>query len=74
MRDLLQIQAGIDLDGSLYGKSLSMPLTRPFLFLARDGHSNASDPSWASDWNTLKGFRRQIDLVGAIDPDLHLLQ
>jgi dienelactone hydrolase len=65
MRDLPQIRAGIDLDGSLYGKSLSMPLTRPFLFLARDGHGNASDPSWASDWNTLKGFRRQLHLVGA---------
>src|SRR5262249_14602275 len=65
MRALPQIRAGVDLDGSLYGKSLSVPLRRPFLFLARDDHSNASDPSWQSDWNTLMGFRRQIHLVGA---------
>ncbi len=65
MRDLPQIRAGLDLDGSLYGKSLTVPLTRPFLFLARDDHNNATDPSWGSDWNTLKGFRRQIHLVGA---------
>jgi len=65
MRDFTQIRAGVDLDGSLYGKSLSVTLNRPFLFLARDNHTNASDPSWASDWKTLKGFRRQIHVVGA---------
>jgi dienelactone hydrolase len=65
MRDLPQIRAGVDLDGSLYGKSLSVPLNRPFLFVARDGHTNDTDTSWASDWKMLHGFRRQIHLVGA---------
>jgi hypothetical protein len=65
MRGLPQIRAGVDLDGSLYGRSLSTPLRRPFLLLARDGHTTGSDLSWQSGWSMLHGFRREIGLIGA---------
>jgi dienelactone hydrolase len=65
MHALPQIRAGVNLDGSLYGNSLRRPLDRPFLFLARDGHSTASDPSWDEGWATLRGWRREIHLIGS---------
>jgi dienelactone hydrolase len=65
MRALPQIRAGVDLDGSLYGRSLTTPLSRPFLILARDGHSTVTDPSWRRGWATLRGWRREIRLIGA---------
>jgi hypothetical protein len=65
MRALPEIRAGVDLDGSLYDQALTTPLGRPFMLLARDGHSTASDPSWKRAWAELRGFRREIRLVGA---------
>jgi dienelactone hydrolase len=65
MRALPQIRAGVNLDGSLYGRSLNKPLRRPFLFLARDGHSASTDPSWQQGWAMLRGWRRDIRLIGA---------
>jgi dienelactone hydrolase len=65
MHDIPQIRAGVDLDGSLYGRSLTTPLYRPFLLLARVGHSTATDPSWRDGWANLHGFRREIRLIGA---------
>ena len=65
MRSLPQIRAGVDLDGSLYGSALTTPVSRPFLFVARDGHSNETDTSWARAWAQLRGYRRQIHLIGA---------
>jgi dienelactone hydrolase len=65
MRALPQIRAGVDLDGSLYGRSLDTPLDRPFLLLARDHHSTATDPSWRQGWAMLRGYRREIRLIGA---------
>jgi dienelactone hydrolase len=65
MRAFAQIRAGVDLDGSLYGRSLDAPLDRPFLLLARDGHSTLTDPSWRKGWAMLRGWRREIRLIGA---------
>jgi len=65
MHDLPQIRAGVDLDGSLYGRSLNTPLSRPLLLLARDGHSTSTDPSWRRGWAMLRGWRREIRLIGA---------
>jgi dienelactone hydrolase len=65
MHDFPQIRAGLDLDGSLYGRSLNTPLYRPFLLLARQGHSTSTDPSWRQGWAMVRGFRREIRLIGA---------
>ena len=65
MRLARKIKAGVDLDGSLYGRSLTAPLTRPFLFLARDRHTNARDPSWRHGWSVLHAWRREIRLIGS---------
>ena len=65
MHALPQIRAGVNLDGSLYGNSLWRPLDRPFLFLARDRHSTASDPSWKQGWAMLRAWRREIHLIGS---------
>ena len=78
MRQLPAIQAGLDIDGSLYGRAANTPLARPFLFLANGRHSTQDDPSWQSGWRALHGFRREIrlrrsghlsftDIVGFID-------
>jgi dienelactone hydrolase len=65
MHALPQIRAGVDLDGSLYGRSLTTPLDRPFLLLARDGHSTLTDPSWRRGWSMLHGWRHEIRLIGS---------
>ena len=65
MHALPRIRAGIDLDGSLYGPSLTTPLDRPFLLLARDGHSTLTDPSWRRGWSMLHIWRREIRLIGS---------
>jgi dienelactone hydrolase len=65
MHALPQIRAGVDLDGSLYGRSLNEPIDRPFLMLARTDHSTATDPSWREGWSMLRGYRREIRLIGS---------
>lgn len=65
MHTLPQIRAGVDLDGSLYGRSLKTPLDRPVLLLARDGHTTLTDPSWRRGWAMLRGWRREIRLIGS---------
>src|SRR5262249_28051050 len=65
IRSLPEIRAGVDLDGSLYGHALTTPTKHPFLVLARDGHTNDTDTSWQRNWTLLRGFRREIHLVGA---------
>ena len=62
MRQLPVIQAGLDMDGSLYGDAVTTPLTRPFLLLANSQHSFNGDGSWRSGWRELHGFRREIQL------------
>ena len=62
MRHLPAIQAGLDIDGSLYGDAVTTPLTRPFLLLANSRHNTQDDPSWRSGWRALHGFRREIEL------------
>jgi len=65
IRVLPQIRAGVDLDGSLYEHALTTPTTRPFLLLARDGHTTQTDPSWQRAWTLFHGFRREIHVIGA---------
>jgi hypothetical protein len=65
MHALPQIRAGVDLDGSLYGHSLTTPVYRPFLLLARDGHNTTTDASWRRGWAMLRGYRREIRLIGS---------
>jgi dienelactone hydrolase len=65
MHAIPQIRAGVDLDGSLYGRSLTTPLYRPFLLRTRDGHSTTTDSSLRDGWANLRGFRREIMLIGA---------
>src|SRR5215471_13687872 len=62
MRQLPAIQAGLDVDGTLYGDALTTPLARPFLLLANSQHTFNHDPSWRSGWRELHGFRREIEL------------
>jgi dienelactone hydrolase len=65
MHAMPQIRAGLNLDGSLYGNSLRRPLDRPLLFLARDRHNTSTDPSWKRGWAMLRGWRREIHLIGS---------
>jgi dienelactone hydrolase len=78
MRQLPAIQAGLDMDGSLYGDAVTTPLARPFLLLADALEGNQTDPTWQSGWRALHDFRREIrlrrsghlsftDIVGFID-------
>jgi predicted dienelactone hydrolase len=65
MHVLPQIRAGVDLDGTLYRRSLERPLHRPFLLLAHEGHTAAGDPSWRRGLARLRGYRRAIAVIGA---------
>ncbi len=63
MRHLPALQAGLDLDGALYGDAVNTPLNRPFLLLGSDWlGSGGHDDTWQSGWRELSGFRREIEL------------
>lgn len=63
----LPIKAGLNLDGSvLPPASDAGALTcRPFLQLGGAYHTRALDPTWATYWANLRGWRRELHVDGA---------
>jgi pimeloyl-ACP methyl ester carboxylesterase len=58
-----RIAAGVNLDGTFYGPVVSAGLDRPFLLMSSAGHNIRTDPSWASTWANLRGWRRDLELA-----------
>lgn len=66
MLDDPRFEAGIDMDGTLWGPVASTGLTRPFLLLSNQTHDRGDDPSWATFWNASTGWKRDFLLSGSL--------
>jgi predicted dienelactone hydrolase len=60
-----QIKAGADLDGTIYGPVAAKGLNRPFLLVSSQDNGRNVDPTWASLWSHLRGWRLDLRLAGA---------
>jgi predicted dienelactone hydrolase len=60
-----RIKAGIDLDGTIWGPAASKGLDRPFLLISAQDNGRSIDPTWASFWAHLRGWRLDLRLTGA---------
>jgi hypothetical protein len=59
-----RIDAGADLDGTLFGSATSQNLSRPFLLFSAQAHNRDTDASWATFWSHLHGPRYDLRLAG----------
>lgn len=57
-----RILAGADLDGSVNGTVRNTGLDRPFLLMSNATHGRHNDPSWATFWSHLRGWRLELRL------------
>jgi hypothetical protein len=60
-----QIKTGVDLDGTLWGPVVRKGLDWPFLLISGLDDGRNIDPTWASFWAHLRGWRRELRLRGA---------
>jgi predicted dienelactone hydrolase len=65
MREDPRIIAGVSLDGSFYGSVPTDGLDRPFLLFSSENHNRDNDPSWATFWAHLRGWKLDLKLLGA---------
>ncbi|KAF4624249.1 hypothetical protein G7Y89_g13925 [Cudoniella acicularis] len=52
--------AGVNMDGSMFGPVTTEGLSQPFLLLANAGHVREYDASWATFYDALSGWKRDI--------------
>ena len=71
-----RIRAGVNLDGSIFGRALTAGLDRPFLQFGSEPDDGESDETWDAFWARLRGPRLEIQLTGSKHlsfTDLHTL-
>jgi predicted dienelactone hydrolase len=60
-----RIDAGIDMDGTLYGPVVTGGLDRPFVLMSSQDHGRDNDPSWAAFWAAQRGFKLDLKLTNS---------
>lgn len=60
-----RVLGGLNMDGGLYGPGVSTGTSKPFMLMAREGHTRdniSDDPllSWETVWPNLSGWKRDI--------------
>ena len=60
-----RIDAGVNLDGTLFGPVVNAGLDRPFMLVGAQEHGRDSDPTWARFWANLRGWRLNLRLTGS---------
>ncbi|KPC64392.1 hydrolase [Streptomyces chattanoogensis] len=60
-----RIDAGVNLDGQLFGSSADKPLDRPYMLFSSEHHNRNSDQSWRRLWKNLHGERLDLKLRGS---------
>jgi pimeloyl-ACP methyl ester carboxylesterase len=56
---------GVNLDGTFFGSVLKKGLDRPFLIFGHEGKNQTTDASWKALWPRLRGWRRELELMGS---------
>ena len=59
------IRAGIDLDGTIWGPAARAGLDRPFMLVSSQDNGRSVNPTWASFWAHLRGWRLDLRLSGS---------
>jgi hypothetical protein len=60
-----RIDAGVNLDGTLFGRVVNAGLNRPFMLVGAQEHGRDNDPTWAQFWANLRGWRLHLRLTGS---------
>ncbi|SEG20076.1 Platelet-activating factor acetylhydrolase, isoform II [Nonomuraea solani] len=60
-----RVDAGVNLDGGHRGPVAQTGLAKPFLQMAAESHTRASDPTWQSLWDRSTGWKRELRFTGA---------
>lgn len=61
-----RLVAGINLDGTMFGKVVEEGLKRPFMIFAHEGKNRTTDYSWEAIWPKLTGWKREAMVSGAL--------
>lgn len=62
-----RVDAGANLDGTMFAPLPPSGLSRPFLFLGQPAHRpGGEDPTWDRDWSRLLGWKRWLTVTGAV--------
>ena len=59
-----RMRAGIDLDGTFWGRVLNMGLDRPLMIFAHEGKNQTTDESWAEVWPRLNSSKVEASVFG----------
>ncbi|MFI6600877.1 alpha/beta hydrolase family protein [Nonomuraea sp. NPDC050536] len=65
VHDDRRVDAGVNLDGGYVGPVAKTGVAKPFLQLAAETHTRASEPSWKSFWEASTGWKRELRFKGA---------
>ncbi|NUP65945.1 MAG: lipase [Nonomuraea sp.] len=65
VHDDRRVDAGVNLDGGYIGDVAKTGVGKPFLQLAAETHTRASEPSWKSFWQRSTGWKRELRFAGA---------
>ncbi|MFI7054491.1 alpha/beta hydrolase family protein [Streptosporangium canum] len=65
VHDDRRVDAGVNLDGGYVGQVAKSGVAKPFLQVAAEAHTRASEPSWKSFWGASTGWKRELRLAGA---------
>lgn len=66
MAEDARIQAGLNMDGTVFGPVVERGLDRPFLLMDTAEHDGLNkDPYWPTFWKNLRGWRRCLRLTDA---------
>ncbi|MFI7532512.1 alpha/beta hydrolase family protein [Streptosporangium sp. NPDC049376] len=60
-----RVDAGVNLDGGYVGGVADSGVAKPFMQLAAEAHTRASEPSWKSFWDASTGWKRELRFKGA---------
>lgn len=60
-----RIDAGVNLDGQLFGSSEHKRLDRPYMLFSSEHHNRDTDRSWERLWDNLHGERLDLKLHGS---------
>jgi pimeloyl-ACP methyl ester carboxylesterase len=62
-----RLVGGVDLDGTLFGEVVTKGLGkhRPFVLFGHEGKNQTTDSTWEEIWGRLKGWKRELELLGS---------
>jgi predicted dienelactone hydrolase len=60
-----RVLAGLNLDGTVFGRVVTAGLDRPFLLMGSQEDPDGPDETWVRLWSNLRGPRHQLELRGS---------